>query len=144
VSIENFGSKANSRGFQKGVSGNPGGRPKGLERTVREAIARREFTDANGVVHKGLDAVFARLLEMLLDRNTSPRDAVALAKEIIDRGFGKAKQFVEVTDGNAVATDGRPASDMTEDEVREALAAIGTLKRLGGITADADDDPTQH
>lgn len=131
-------------GFQKGVSGNPGGRPKGIERTVRDAIAKREYTDAQGVVHKGLDAVMTRLLEMLFDSKTTPRDAVALAREVVDRGFGKAKQFVEVTDATPQAVDGKSADDMTDEEVREALAAISTLKRIGGIAVTDGDDPTEH
>lgn len=127
--------------WKPGQSGNAGGRPKGLERTVREAIAKREFKDANGVVHKGLDAVLARLLEMLFEKTTSPRDAVALAKEIFDRGFGKAKQTVHVSgDSEAVATMPRDPAEMSESEVREALDAIGTLKRLAVVSGGS----TEH
>lgn len=120
--------------FKPGVSGNPGGRPKGLERAVRDAIDRREFKDANGNVHKGLDAVLARLLELLFETGTSPRDAVALAKEIFDRGFGKAKQTVHLKDENTpVATMPRDPAEMTTEELREAIAAVGTLKRLAVV-----------
>lgn len=125
--------------FKPGQTGNAGGRPKGLEATVREAISRGEYTDADGTVHKGLDAVLARLLAMLFAASTTPRDAVALAKEILDRGFGKAKQTVNVTgDTAAVATMPRDVGEMSEPEVREALAAIGTLKRLAVVRGDTE------
>lgn len=125
--------------FKPGQTGNASGRPKGLERAVRDAIEKREFTDASGHVHKGLDAVLARLLDLLFDKATTPRDAVALAKEIFDRSFGKAKQTVHLKDDNApIATMPRDPADMTTEDLRDAIAALGTLKRLavvrGGTT----------
>lgn len=123
-----------------GQSGNPGGRPKGLESAVRDAIAKREFTDAKGVVYHGLDAVLARLLEMLFEKGTTPRDAVALAKELFDRGFGKAKQTVHLKDDNAsVATVPRDPADMTDEELAKARDALRTLRLLA--VADAG---TEH
>lgn len=125
--------------FKPGETGNKGGRPKGLEAAVRDAIAKREFTDATGVTHKGLDAVLARLLGMLFDQGTTPRDAVALAKEIFDRGFGKAKQSVKITgDSPQGVTMTRDPTEMTEEEVRKALEAIGTLKRLAVVRDDTE------
>jgi hypothetical protein len=60
------------RPFPKGVSGNPGGRPKGI------AAKAREHTD------KALDV----LVEGLVD--SDGRIRIAAAKEILDRGYGKA------------------------------------------------------
>jgi hypothetical protein len=125
--------------FQPGISGNPGGRPKGLESAVREAIASREFTDGAGVVHKGLDAVLARLLEMMFEKGTTPRDAVALAKEIFDRGFGRAKQTVHLKDDNApIATMPRDPAEMTDEELTQARDAIRTLKQLAVVRDDTE------
>lgn len=122
--------------FRPGQSGNAGGRPKGLERTAREAMKVREYTDAKGNKHTGIDAAFACLLDILFDAGTSPRERIAAFKEWCDRGFGKAKQFVEVSDGPASVADAKTTKEMTVEQLREALAAIGTLKRLGGIAHD--------
>lgn len=101
----------------------------------------REYTAKDGLVYKGVDAAFQCLIDLLFDKDVTPRERIAAFKEWCDRGFGKAKQFVEVNDGNPASAEGRPAEDMTDDEVRQALAAIGTLKKLGGI---AGDDATEH
>jgi hypothetical protein len=127
--------------WKPGQTGNAGGRPRGLERTAREAMKLREYTDAKGNEHKGVDAAFACLLDILFDAATTPRERIAAFKEWCDRGFGKAKQFVEVSDERGAVAEGKPSSDMTDEQLREALDAIGTLKRLGGI---AHDDSTEH
>lgn len=125
--------------FKPGETGNAGGRPKGLERTAREAMAVREYTDASGQVHKGIDAAFACLLDILFDAKTSPRERIAAFKEWCDRGYGKAKQTVNVTgESAAVATMPRDPAEMSDAEVREALDAIGTLKRLAVVRGDTE------
>jgi hypothetical protein len=68
--------------FQKGKSGNPAGRPKELAEV--KAFAR-EF---------GREAIetLARLM-----REGDPRTQVCAAKELLDRGFGRPEQSVDVT-----------------------------------------------
>lgn len=102
----------------------------------------REYTDANGIEHKGVDAAFACLLDILFNERTPPRERIAAFREWCDRGFGKAKQKVELTgDGAKSPTESKDPKDMTNEELDEALDAIRTLKRLGAVSAD---DVSEH
>ena len=65
--------------FQKGVSGNPGGRPPTI-REVRE-LAQKMSKD-----------VLLRLYDILMDTKCNPMACVAAGKEIMDRAQGKAVQ----------------------------------------------------
>jgi len=66
------------RPFAEGKSGNPGGRPKALKDI--EALARK-YTPA------AIEALVAAL---------TGKDRVAAANALLDRGWGKAKQLVEI------------------------------------------------
>lgn len=125
--------------FPGGKSGNPGGRPKGLERTAREAMALREYNAKDGKTYKGEEAAFQCLLDMFFDEQHNARERIAAFKEWCDRGYGKAKQSLKVTgESAAVAQMPRDPGDMSEDEVRQALGAIGTLKRLAVVRDDTE------
>ena len=78
--------------FVKGQSGNPGGRAKAVMpdgRTLSEAA--REHSPA--------------ALQVLVDALSRPETALVAAKEILDRGFGRPAQSVELTgsEGGPVA-----------------------------------------
>jgi len=79
--------------WRKGVSGNPGGRPAGYSEFV--AAARAEGA--------------ASLAELIRLRDQSEHDAVRVSacREILDRGFGKPAQAVQLTgsDGGPVQTE---------------------------------------
>lgn len=72
----------NPHGFQKGRSGNPGGRPK-VVAEIRE-LARRHTPTA-----------FRRLI-IEIDEGDTSTARIAAAKEILDRAWGKAVQAVDI------------------------------------------------
>lgn len=98
------------RPFPKGKSGNPGGRPKGL------AAKAREYAD------RALDVIS----EALGDED--PKVRLAAAKEVLDRGYGKAVSMT--ADVSARLDD---LDDDTLDSAIDALrAAIGSADEADG------------
>jgi hypothetical protein len=99
--------------FQKGKSGNPNGRPKGsvdimklVQKLLEEpgqlpAALQQTIRDRCGMDKKAVEAVFLSLLLEALQG-----DAKA-AKELLDRGYGKIAEPIEVTgkDGKAIKTE---------------------------------------
>ncbi len=84
-------------GFQPGRSGNPGGMPKGMGEGKKLA---RQYTEK----------AILTLVEIMGDE-AAPRAArVSAATALLDRGYGKPTQQIEV---------GKPGdfSDMTEDQI---------------------------
>ena len=81
------------RPFQPGQSGNPGGRPKGVARTVREVCGGTPLLLAQG------------LLEIAEDRSARNADRVAAYRELLDRGWGKAPAFANIEGGDPLGQD---------------------------------------
>jgi hypothetical protein len=90
------------RPFLPGQSGNPGGRPKGVARTVREVCGGSPLRLAQG------------LLEIAEDPKVRPRDRIAAYSELLDRGWGKAPVFAEI----------EGADPLEMDEVAREIQAI--------------------
>jgi hypothetical protein len=74
---------ANLRPFPPGVSGNPGGRAKGLQRRVRELVG----DDGDKI------AVF--LAGVFNDEKQKMTDRLEAARLLLDRGWGKAPISIE-------------------------------------------------
>ena len=77
--IETAPAKPVGRPFPKGVSGNPGGRPKGLAKRIRA-----ETRDGEELVEV--------MLSVLRDKTASRRDTMQAATWLADRGFGRPIQ----------------------------------------------------
>ena len=75
----------NLKPFKKGQSGNPAGRPKLPD--LKEAIAKILAEEKDG--HTALEAILAAL------RAKASKGDVRAAQELLDRGFGKAKQVID-------------------------------------------------
>jgi len=95
----------NLKPWPKGVSGNPGGRP-------RHDIAREI---AQEVFENNREAIYAAMTRALLKGNAHT------FKELCDRAYGKVNDKVEVTgrDGGPVEYKG-----LTEDELRDRIAQL--------------------
>ena len=91
--------------FEKGKSGNPGGRPKMDDET--KAILKAAAPDA------------ARLLvEMMNNPVTGEKTRLQAAQTVLDRVYGKATQPIEGAVVNL-------AAQISEEDAQKALEALG-------------------
>jgi hypothetical protein len=99
------------RPFEKGISGNPGGRKKGLAGRVRETIGEdgESLVGFWGAVLSGE----LRTVRTVLDAKGEPTgktettyekvsvsDRLAVSKILAERGWGKPAEFVPIEDSN--------------------------------------------
>jgi hypothetical protein len=88
--------------FQPGRSGNPGGRPKGVARAVRDACGGSPERLVQG------------LLEIAEDPKVRPRDRIAAYHEILNRGWGRAPAYANI----------EGADPLEQDEIAEAISGL--------------------
>ena len=104
--------------FAPGVTGNPGGRPKGIAAIARE--------------HK--DKAISVLVEAMDDSDARVR--VAASREILDRGFGKSiAMSADVTDR---------LDDMDEEAIDAALNALRDVIRARSEPDKSSGKVTAH
>lgn len=133
--------------FKLGQSGNPNGRPKGLEKRVRELLG----SDIDGMIYvqrcvalgipPNPDEMVALGVKLTDDQRAAikatfafikVRDVNEATKNLEDRGWGKAKQTVKINDGSGTRMPkNMPAMG---DAQLEALAALD--EGLDGFSDD--------
>jgi hypothetical protein len=123
--------------WTKGKSGNPGGRPQ----------LAKAWEAATG---KKIGEVTAEALKLVYDRamlgpkpnhfgDPNDPDWRFASQKMLEYSAGKPKETVEIIADNEGAPR-RDPSTLSDDELRTALGAIDTLKRL----AVSPDDTTEH
>ena len=102
--------------FQKGQSGNPGGRPKEVAE-VRELA--REHTE---------DAINA-LTEIMKNKDAPPAARVSAANALLDRGFGRAPQSIDLNQ------TGPDLAEMLRERIERAKARTAKAAKVAKVTA---------
>src|SRR5262245_14683911 len=97
--------------FQKGQSGNPGGRPK-------------EIAEVKELARQHMPAAIDALVSIMNNPKASDAARVSAATALLDRGYGKPQQHIDAEVGSYVALLPRPyeTSEEWEAAVRLEMA----------------------
>jgi hypothetical protein len=112
-----------STSFRPGFSGNPGGRPRRAE-TIQ---AKRITADVKALAQQCAPEAVSTLKAIMLNEKAPPVARISAATTLLDRGYGKARQEVELRQFNLA---------LLNDEQLEALERL-TLVMLGHDEAEA-------
>jgi hypothetical protein len=116
---------APGRPFQPGVSGNPGGRPKGLAKAVRDIPVEMGSGDGAMLLAKIAWAIVSDPKEKTNERLTA-------WKLLAERGWGKPAEFVPIEETDPLELSQREATEVALDFGRavDELAARRSRKPL--------------
>lgn len=99
--------------FQKGQSGNPSGRPK---------IVMADGRSLRDLAREHTVAAVETLVRIMTDDEAPPAAQVQAASNILDRGWGKASQAVELTGAEGGPVETRIDLTGAPDEVVRYIA----------------------
>lgn len=124
--------------WKKGVSANPGGRPRGIERIVNDTIAAMtaEVEDPETkqkILLTGWQRLAKKLFELGMGGN------VPAVKLLYERAFGYPKQNVKIDDANTQTES--PWATLPIEKRRELL---DLYERLGIVGSTSGNGPTEH
>ena len=118
--------KPRGRPFKPGVSPNPGGVPKG------EASPRRIDMDARLLARDHSVEAVKKLISIMNNPKATHTAQLIAANSILDRGYGRPPQSVEVYGADVQADSGDDVLEIIEGrlvELGERLRARGFLPR---------------
>ena len=99
-----------STSFKPGVSGNPGGRPKKPQTLERIRIE----ADVKALARECAPEAILTIRTIMLDAKAPPAARIGAANALLDRGFGRPAQQVDVN-----ATIDFDFSQLSDDEFEE-------------------------
>jgi len=99
--------------FEPGKSGNPGGRPKV---TLPDGRSLTELCRAH------TETAVNALVEICTSPDAPKAAVVASANALLDRGWGKPQQAVEITGKDGGAIEYRDLSNLSAETLRELAA----------------------
>jgi hypothetical protein len=115
-----------STSFRPGFSGNPAGRPK----RPATIAARKVEADVKALARECAPEAISTLKTIMLSEHTPQAVRVTAANSLLDRGYGKARQEVEIRKFNIAR--------LTDDDLDE-------LERLTALMYDDDElEATAH
>lgn len=146
MSDDKPGQPGNTKGtrFQPGQSGNPGGRPRGYERRLREVVESQTVEHPKLGTISAFDAIVLEAVDKAVAGDKYAREWIG------NYLMGKPKQHVELSgDVTTSSMAGmRDPSTLTDEELEGALAALRTLREAGmpvePVEAPPRDSPTEH
>lgn len=120
------------RPFAPGVSGNPGGRAKGIERQLREMFA------------EDLPKIAVAMRDIALSASEKAADRIKAAEWIYDRCYGKPKQSLDLVGELALGASGAAVDlgALPLDKRRALVEGLRELRELTAVTEPEDDGST--